>query len=183
MPPVNITYFNPRSPWGERLSEYELKPTPNKISIHALREESDDSTPFSYCYAHLFQSTLSVRRATTCHNILLWVIRISIHALREESDLKLDNISKYRYRISIHALREESDLEFTLLPSFQTDFNPRSPWGERQVLQNHSEPIFLNFNPRSPWGERLKKTSFFKLNRGISIHALREESDQKDLFF
>ena len=55
--------FNPRSPRGERL---ELLPSPsrvNKISIHALREESDLSA-----------------------NDKCLLPSISIHALREESD-------------------------------------------------------------------------------------------------
>ena len=34
------------------------------ISIHALREESDELPPVLYRQAEVFQSTLSVRRAT-----------------------------------------------------------------------------------------------------------------------
>ena len=56
------------------------------ISIHALREESDDEValmPRSFV--------------------------ISIHALREESDPITMRIDSSPRRISIHALREESD--------------------------------------------------------------------------
>ena len=35
-----------------------------QISIHALREESDGALDLSVVYGDLFQSTLSVRRAT-----------------------------------------------------------------------------------------------------------------------
>ena len=51
-----------------------------------------------------FQSTLSVRRATTSTEVLFGLLCISIHALREESDA---------------ALTCSSDL--------QLYFNPRSP--------------------------------------------------------
>ena len=33
------------------------------------------------------------------------------------------------------------------------NFNPRSPWGERQNGAR-TAPIEEDFNPRSPWGER-----------------------------
>ena len=58
-----------------------------KISIHALREESDaQKTPI------LIQAS------------------ISIHALREESDFGLwTQALQFNLWISIHALREESD--------------------------------------------------------------------------
>ena len=78
------------------------------ISIHALRKESDlrqiqemantlfqstlsvrRATPFAMFWpiSSLFQSTLSVRRATGCHSHFLTKNIISIHALRKESDL------------------------------------------------------------------------------------------------
>ena len=57
----------------------------------------------------LFQSTLSVRRAT---GVAVAPFRIdphiSIHALREESDLPFAPFADICI-ISIHALREESD--------------------------------------------------------------------------
>ena len=34
-------YFNPRSPWGERLDLADYGISVTSISIHALREESD----------------------------------------------------------------------------------------------------------------------------------------------
>ena len=55
------------------------------ISIHALREESDPIFDENY-RAKLFQSTLSVRRATRHAIEFFWHFDISIHALREESD-------------------------------------------------------------------------------------------------
>ena len=84
--------FNPRSPWGERLSH-----------IYLL-------VPLT-----LFQSTLSVRRATTDQARIKNAISISIHALREESD----NILYPR----------KKTLNY---------FNPRSPWGERPLPKSTS---------------------------------------------
>ncbi len=57
-----------------------------EISIHALREESDDPPTYLGRGILLFQSTLSVRRATGERESRVKELLISIHALREESD-------------------------------------------------------------------------------------------------
>ena len=86
------------------------------ISIHALREESDQPSVPS----------------------LPTVIAISIHALREESDTPFSLIY-YNAQISIHALREESDYSRKYTPKlFYLDFNPRSPRGERPLCRIYS---------------------------------------------
>ena len=105
------------------------------ISIHALREESDE----------LMLNDNVIKQ------------QISIHALREESDFckkraftlvlyfnprspwgerpGLVAILPYKLFISIHALREESDLLGVGFNSYSDiNFNPRSPWGERHVI-------------------------------------------------
>ena len=56
--------------------------------------------------------------------------------------------------ISIHAPRGGSDVPCGKGQDHPSDFNPRSPWGER-----HDRPVeglagAGYFNPRSPWGER-----------------------------
>ena len=56
----------------------------------------------------LFQSTLSVRRATRRHRRPHGQKHISIHALRKESDVE-HVVFRFRPLISIHALRKESD--------------------------------------------------------------------------
>ena len=58
--------------------------------------------------ARRFQSTLSMRRATTCRGNTRQRQKISIHALHEESD----HGGQFTFGveiISIHALHEESD--------------------------------------------------------------------------
>ena len=96
----------------------------------------------------IFQSTLSVRRATIfpdnlrfLSNISIHALRkesdsivlpsylvlmISIHALRKESDASLTSSSQLIF-ISIHALRKESDRPSRAARPFQDNFNPRSP--------------------------------------------------------
>ena len=61
-------------------------------------------------FTTIFQSTLSVRRATTLPDHGGRQRVISIHALREESDYVTGVVNAIMHGISIHALREESDL-------------------------------------------------------------------------
>ena len=96
----------------------------------------------------VFQSTLSVRRATVRFPRSFQFLSISIHALRKESDLRhyadalADKISIHalrkesdenngilirNYFISIHALRKESDEQQSAKEWKMTHFNPRSP--------------------------------------------------------
>ena len=125
----------------------------------------------------LFQSTLSVRRATYRNKFTNDVGQISIHALREESDSPSYDCAIWQYSISIHALREESDIVviFNFLPvsKFQSTLSVR-----RATFDiSHNQLWFCHFNPRSPWGERPFSYFFRRLLCWISIHALREESD------
>ena len=61
------------------------------ISIHALRKESDDVPLAAFAACEIFQSTLSVRRATQSFAFGIQLIQISIHALRKESDFMTTN--------------------------------------------------------------------------------------------
>ena len=85
------------------------EPPVHRISIHALRGESDQSEDAGHVCAVRFQSTLSVGRATMYENGAMTRKQI----------------------ISIHALRGESDGIGRLQVAAEADFNPRSPWGER----------------------------------------------------
>ena len=59
----------------------------------------------------------------------------------------------------------------------ETDFNPRSPCGERRTGQRQRAGRTLNFNPRSPCGERPRVRGGDGYLPRISIHALLAESD------
>ena len=148
----------------------------------------------------LFLSTPSARRATSglqrycpeCANFYprpprggrpgpgrccRWFRWISIHALREEGDHK----SLYAARlliISIHALREEGDFQFVNRFFQLCYFYPRPPRGGRRPAGSglrESEP-FLSTPSARRATMPLRRCS---LRPAISIHALREEGDQR----
>ena len=79
------------------------------ISIHALREESDQQSPVRPCTETQFQSTPSARRATE----LSYVVGLLYDRFQSTpSARRATTAVPYRLRISsisIHALREESD--------------------------------------------------------------------------
>ena len=125
-------------------------PFDDAISIHALHEESDvrgfwrDQAygPFqstlsmrratspsqdSISDQREFQSTLSMRRATGRRTVRhVHVASISIHALHEESDIEPGS-NEETNDISIHALHEESDTSQPHTRHETIYFNPRSP--------------------------------------------------------
>ena len=151
--PAFLTYFNPRSPHGERL-------------CHISRNIS----------ATIFQSTLPAWGAT----VLLFNIHrtfcISIHAPRMGSDHHGHHVRRASESISIHAPRMGSDFFCYISCNISTNFNPRSPHGERlfisilaasektfqstlpawgATLRRNTDLLNLSyFNPRSPHGER-----------------------------
>ena len=80
------------------------------ISIHALREESDPAGWPYFLTRRVFQSTLSVRRATGSRQPrmrIMFVFQSTLSVRRATGDGPRPVM---RLRISIHALREESDV-------------------------------------------------------------------------
>ena len=146
-----------------------------------------------------FQSTLPVWGATPSSLPRCPGWRISIHAPRVGSDSALAYPHKQHQHISIHAPRVGSDTvahKFSLVHiisilaprvgsdkcfsidiKIKTNFNPRSPCGERPTicaLQKHPQ-LFQSTLP--VWGA----TNFIKLlvvHSVISIHAPRVGSDR-----
>ena len=80
-----------------------------EISIHALREESDSTPMRKTSSQNLFQSTLSVRRATRYESAIRMLNDLfqSTLSVRRATDATDDVTAEVM--ISIHALREESD--------------------------------------------------------------------------
>ena len=78
------------------------------ISIHALREESDEYTVDPRQWVGVFQSTLSVRRATINRGRLC-LEEIFQSTLSVRRATRIIAACGMRHVISIHALREESD--------------------------------------------------------------------------
>ena len=77
---------------------------------------------------------------------------ISIHAPRTGSD-RTPGTGGHHEAISIHAPRTGSDTCAYSQVYSSSDFNPRSPHGERRQSR-HAFGEALHFNPRSPHGER-----------------------------
>ena len=123
------------------------------ISIHALHEESD----FDHATLNedgIFQSTLSMRRATLFAHGTPKIKDISIHALHEESDRPKRSAGPLESVISIHALHEESDFSDAvdrIAAKFQSTLSMRRA---TQHADHHRGR-----------------------DQTISIHALHEESD------
>ena len=126
---VVLSDFNPRSPCGERRCF--------RVIDGGFKR---------------FQSTLPVRGATETVRFEWTYKSISIHAPRAGSDLEI-GLSDTATDISIHAPRAGSDPASRHGIIRSTNFNPRSPCGERPI-----SPCIpcspLDFNPRSPCGER-----------------------------
>ena len=114
-------YFYPRPPRGGRRFLASRSSAGETISIHALREEGDQSRFAPRKNAAEFLSTPSARRATwrlLWHNLSM---TISIHALREEGDYN-DVLVESAANISIHALREEGDEELMIEDAAKVEF-------------------------------------------------------------
>ena len=176
-PPPN--HFNPRSPHGERRLDFsgvhravisihaprtgsdgvatEGYPLRNGISIHAPRTGSDDRWMDNDYDQHPFQSTLPARGATRRPTRTATSGRpISIHAPRTGSDSPAPAAlrpSLYFNPRSPHGERPLIDSR----PAAERNFNPRSPHGERQGTAENPETSPKNFNPRSPHGERRRR--------------------------
>ena len=113
----------------------------------------------------VFQSTLSLRRATPVEDDPVSVRAISIHALLAESDPgRLGRVGAWSH------------------------FNPRSPCGERRVFAPRCL-VSGYFNPRSPCGERPSVSSSHLLEQifqsTLSLRratALIDRFAKKDLF-
>ena len=152
-------YFYPRPPRGERLGAAPEEPEQKEISIHALREESDQYP--------------------------CWRIperRISIHALREESDKVVGALLPLSFnfyprppRGERRAVRTACALLFCKFLSTPSARRATMVW-ERLTAPDRY------FYPRPPRGERRCGLAKSALPRVISIHALREESDPSSYF-
>ena len=128
---------------------------PLLISIHAPRAGSDSHIFSPHFGQSIFQSTLPVRGATKLY-LRRWISdNISIHAPRAGSDVlsKIIKIkdSTFQSTLPVRGATIQTEKSGTL----GTDFNPRSPCGERRSGCDTVRRR-RNFNPRSPCGERLR---------------------------
>ena len=128
------------------------------ISIHAPRTGSDLGRRRHRRAAGAFQSTLPARGATQPP---------AEHASGQQFQSTLpargatasDSSSAGIPTISIHAPRTGSDQSRQPEPAAASNFNPRSPHGERQCRSESKVSSNKYFNPRSPHGERPDRAS------------------------
>ena len=148
-----IVNFNPRSPHGERPGGLTPAPCPIVISIHAPRMGSD-KTPscFRMSSGHFNPRSPHGERPERRHGrIRLRIFQSTLPAWGATRDA---GSTCHVHHISIHAPRMGSD------PTPETD--------------RHS---MTYFNPRSPHGERPMLQDGFTTDTPISIHAPRMGSD------
>ena len=109
---------------SDRLRQFQHESL-HVISIHALHEESDYLfDPMNRQY--LFQSTLSMRRATMANSQQITSAEFqSTLSMRRATQGFVDALKLFA--ISIHALHEESDSRHFLRIRSSPHFNPRSP--------------------------------------------------------
>ena len=123
-------YFNPRSPYGERHFRYALVESDTMISIHAPLTGSDFTTsPMPLAF------TISIHAPLTGSDSIC--LRGGLFIALFQSTLPLRGATFY----------------FPPRFVFYSDFNPRSPYGERRQTPLGQRPP-EDFNPRSPYGER-----------------------------
>ena len=129
-PCCRALYFNPRSPWGERLVPNRLTWQHWKISIHAPRGGSDRPANARCAPKHHFNP-----RSPWGERLSLPVPILTISPF--QSTLPVGGATfmtmraKNKSAISIHAPRGGSDSFSQTFGFTWGDFNPRSPWGER----------------------------------------------------
>ena len=110
-----------------------------------------------------FQSTLPARGATACRIVKGGVLRISIHAPRTGSDMLGNNNIIEHCCISIHAPRTGSDSIWIYrnmpINAFQSTLPARGATVQRHAIVWR----WTDFNPRSPHGERLRKVTILSI--------------------
>ena len=106
-PPETCMGFNPRTPCGVRLLSPRVRDTPG-----------------------VFQSTHSLRSATTAIPTHVLLPTVSIHALLAECDTQ-NLYSSLHLSVSIHALLAECDAVLLIPYQGHPRFNPRTPCGVR----------------------------------------------------
>ena len=110
---------------------------PRDISIHAPHAGSDPKKKCNICKSKLFQSTLPMRGATLVTVDFRRYPAISIHAPHAGSDAGTQ-LALNIYGISIHAPHAGSDPSDVSISFTSCDFNPRSPCGERPLVDSTS---------------------------------------------
>ena len=198
-----MSYFNPRSPHGERPATRAAtrcacirfqSTLPARGATTGDHQKQAKKTFQSTLPARgatkggaqalspaPFQSTLPARGATVLGGASLCALRlISIHAPRTGSDAARRTPSSRQRKISIHAPRTGSDVFKSSRVPRQKEFQSTLPARGATKEQYPRAAALLNFNPRSPHGERQERKAERAEHRAISIHAPRTGSDNPE---
>ena len=150
------SYFNPRSPHGERQINPATMNGSQGISIHAPRTGSDTCGKRRNARVDYFNPR-------------------SPHGERLES---IDAIIGY-LDISIHAPRTGSDFSSSRIVLISSNFNPRSPHGERPSVSSTIRSTTKEFQSTLPArGATDWLPCTPEQGKDISIHAPRTGSDK-----
>ena len=169
------------------------------ISIHAPRMGSDEASAETCAWYKPFQSTLPGWGATICSSQPLISLNdfnprspdgerpplrhagtnvrgISIHAPRMGSDLDVCTtyLHRYKFQSTLPGWGATIANDF---PTLETNFNPRSPDGERQGAQDGANWIDAFQSTLPGWGATVAFDLGEVLAVFISIHAPRMGSD------
>ena len=154
-----LGYFNPRSPRGERHYSYHVDTPTFFISIHAPREGSDCLISPGVLGRQPFQSTLPARGATYfCDHLR----------------------APFPFQSTLPA--RGATYLFFCFSGCSSDFNPRSPRGERLPPMIHGS-INIRISIHAPREGSDDSASSKVFSISISIHAPREGSDQITYFY
>ena len=149
------SHFNPRSPHGERLAANTARIT-IRINFNPRSPHGERPPPKPRRFARTDISTHAPRTGSDAIPYIDKLVnsKISTHAPRTGSDGTNANYTfANTFDISTHAPRTGSDCGIRCVQTVQSNFNPRSPHGER-LLRQWRFRWRRNFNPRSPHGER-----------------------------
>ena len=146
------------------------------ISIHAPRAGSDENALKNWSTLSSFQSTLPVRGATSKEDKQKMETTISIHAPRAGSDLT--GMSDPEKWIRFQSTLPVRGATYKSWPfsAIHSDFNPRSPCGERPNVKKIAGSYFI-FQSTLPVRGATTSHALAEEYREISIHAPRAGSD------
>ena len=169
--------FNPRSPCGERLAFLN----PSNLSMRfqsTLPMRGATSSRSIFARTLRFQSTLPMRGATIYAMRKGDNMTISIHAPHAGSDCKYE-IQLSTDGISIHAPHAGSDSGFQCSRA-SAGISIHAPHAGSDITADALNGPLTDFNPRSPCGERPGNSSN-AIASTISIHAPHAGSDNTSL--
>ncbi len=169
--------FNPRSPCGERLGRWTRYTATKKISIHVPRVGND---AINLRQLTQVQISIHVPRVGNDPGLFAYLLRrqISIHVPRAGNDLLLAHIPALWIAISIHVPRVGNDA-INLRQLTQVQISIHVPRVGNDDFAFAFCFLLTNFNPRSPCGERPSRTALKPSPLFISIHVPRVGNDHK----